>query len=279
MDAATNSHEPSSSVFISGCCSGNLPIFTDNDSAIKKRYARSKSSWAASSIKAFLAHLAAFLLFSFLLSHFGQILPPEEKILVQLHTEPLIDEGQISAEKVPQIKEQPQPALSTPPQPVVTKIKPVQKPKTKETTSENKLAPEVALSNSPSSPAENTAASPVTNTEDAIGKSPKSTQSTDVTQQKEETVLAVPAYGKNAQPEYPAIARRRGLEGTVLLEILVKEDGRADSIQVQTSSSHQILDEAAVTAVARWHFVPGSINGRPIAMKIHVPVTFHLTNS
>ncbi|MGV8189928.1 energy transducer TonB, partial [Pseudomonas aeruginosa] len=63
-------------------------------------------------------------------------------------------------------------------------------------------------------------------------------------------------YLHNPAPEYPALAMRRGWEGTVLLRVHVLASGSPSEIQVQKSSGREALDQAAVKAVKRWSFVP-----------------------
>jgi len=87
---------------------------------------------------------------------------------------------------------------------------------------------------------------------------------------------AVPLVEKNLPPEYPGLARRRGWEGTVLLEVDVEPDGQVKTVRIQTSSSYSLLDNAALDAVQKWQFMPGTRNGRPAAMKVLVPVHFVL---
>ncbi len=87
---------------------------------------------------------------------------------------------------------------------------------------------------------------------------------------------ATPLYRVNPPPEYPRLARRRGLEGTVLLEVLVDRNGRVLEVSVQTSSGHSILDRAAIRGVRSWRFSPGTIDGQPSDMRVRVPVRFHL---
>ena len=86
----------------------------------------------------------------------------------------------------------------------------------------------------------------------------------------------LPAYGHNPPPPYPRVARRRGLEGTVLLRVLVDDHGRPARVRLVRSSGRRILDRAAVRAVRAWRFVPGQRAGRPAAMWVEVPVSFRL---
>ena len=88
--------------------------------------------------------------------------------------------------------------------------------------------------------------------------------------------MATPLYLKNPRPKYPEVARRRRFQGTVLLEVLVKKDGRAGDVRISRSSGHPILDRAALTAVKKWIFTPGSENGRAAAMRVKIPIRFEL---
>lgn len=87
---------------------------------------------------------------------------------------------------------------------------------------------------------------------------------------------AAPVAVENQPPDYPELARRRGWEGTVLLAVRVGMDGRVDQAGVRTGSSYRLLDEAALEAVRRWRFQPGTRNGRPEVMEVLVPVHFVL---
>jgi protein TonB len=80
----------------------------------------------------------------------------------------------------------------------------------------------------------------------------------------------------NPLPRYPLAARRRGLEGRVVLRVFVAADGRARSVNVKTASPHPILDEAAVETLRRWRFEPAYRAGVPVSAWIDVPITFQL---
>jgi protein TonB len=89
-------------------------------------------------------------------------------------------------------------------------------------------------------------------------------------------VLASPLYGVNPPPSYPRLAIRLGKQGVVLLEVFVSASGRVEEVRVATGSGHGILDEAALETVRGWRFAPGLRNGRPVAMRVRVPVRFEL---
>mgnify|MGYP003700856411 CR=1 FL=1 len=80
----------------------------------------------------------------------------------------------------------------------------------------------------------------------------------------------------NPPPEYPFLARRRGLEGVVLLRISVSAEGRATAVAVRRSSGHAILDEAAAAAVGGWRFRPATVDGKPAAGVLEAPIAFRL---
>jgi protein TonB len=84
------------------------------------------------------------------------------------------------------------------------------------------------------------------------------------------------AYLNNPKPVYPAFARRMGMEGTVMLKVLVSCQGISLKIEVACSSGHEILDKAAADAVRNWHFVPAKRGNSPIEEWVQVPVAFHL---
>jgi protein TonB len=75
---------------------------------------------------------------------------------------------------------------------------------------------------------------------------------------------------------YPASARRRGLAGTVHLELTISPDGSVGSVAVVRSSSHPVLDEAAldtVRSLGRTPFPPGL---PPRTLRVRLPVVFQL---
>lgn len=82
-----------------------------------------------------------------------------------------------------------------------------------------------------------------------------------------------------SQPEYPPSSRRAGEAGTVILEVLVLENGRVGDARVKKSSGYPRLDEAAVREVKRsWRLKPGTENGKPVQMWGQFAVTFKLTD-
>ena len=87
---------------------------------------------------------------------------------------------------------------------------------------------------------------------------------------------AVPLYKVNPPPEYPRIARKRGYQGTVVLEVLVDRNGRVGDLRLFTSSGHSILDRRAMASVKVWLFEPGMKGDKKLDMWVRVPVRFEL---
>jgi len=76
--------------------------------------------------------------------------------------------------------------------------------------------------------------------------------------------------------QYPLAARRRGLKGTVHLEILIKPDGAISAVSVISSSLHQMLDEAALEAVRNLGPQPFPAGLMPRPLRVRLPVVFDL---
>jgi protein TonB len=90
------------------------------------------------------------------------------------------------------------------------------------------------------------------------------------------TQQAIPRGGYQYRPPYPANARRLGISGTALLEILVAEDGRVGEVVVKESAGHPDLDQAAADAVRRWRFEPARRGAEAVAMWVRLPFVFRL---
>jgi protein TonB len=78
------------------------------------------------------------------------------------------------------------------------------------------------------------------------------------------------------KPPYPESARRRGIEGTVILKLRITEGGSVNEVQVERSAGHPDLDHTAMDAVRRWRFEPARRSGEPVAVWVLVPVEFKL---
>jgi periplasmic protein TonB len=75
-------------------------------------------------------------------------------------------------------------------------------------------------------------------------------------------------------PAYPQLAVRGGVEGTVILEAIIGENGQVREVRVMKSIA--LLDDAAVDAVRQWRFTPTLLNGEPVPVLMTVTVGFRL---
>ena len=74
---------------------------------------------------------------------------------------------------------------------------------------------------------------------------------------------------------YPVMAREANLEGMVVVGIVIEKDGSPTNIEV-LKSVHPILDEAAMKAVSKVLFNPGKQRGKPVRVKMAIPIRFKL---
>ena len=84
-----------------------------------------------------------------------------------------------------------------------------------------------------------------------------------------------PSLLREVTPDYTEQARRAGLEGEVLLELVVGPDGRVSDLRVLRALGAG-LDEEAVRAVRQWRFSPARRLGSPVAVIVEVAVEFKL---
>jgi protein TonB len=82
------------------------------------------------------------------------------------------------------------------------------------------------------------------------------------------------AYVEPPQPRYPPESRRSGEEGLVVLRVLINEMGRAARVDIERSSGHRRLDEAARLAVQRALFRPYVENGVARMALATIPIEF-----
>ena len=84
------------------------------------------------------------------------------------------------------------------------------------------------------------------------------------------------AHGAAPPIVYPALSRRLGETGTVLLHLHVLADGRIGAVNVLRSSGFPRLDRAAADAALRWRLTPARRGDEPVAMWYRWPVQFEL---
>jgi len=85
--------------------------------------------------------------------------------------------------------------------------------------------------------------------------------------------IAAPVALSKVDPAYPADAMRDNVEGTVTLYAVIHANGSVSNIKVLNSVDPR-LDEAAVKALSRWQFRPGTKAGDPVELEAVVMIPF-----
>jgi TonB family protein len=86
--------------------------------------------------------------------------------------------------------------------------------------------------------------------------------------------VPVPKRTRFTAPEYPPEAQARGVRGIVILAITIDARGRVSEVDVVRSIPG--LDEAAIAAARRWEYEPLRVDGKPVAVRLTVPISFLL---
>jgi len=84
-----------------------------------------------------------------------------------------------------------------------------------------------------------------------------------------------PSLIRKVEPKYSKEARIARLEGTVILQIVISNDGKARDFQVLRSVGLG-LDQNAIAAVAAWEFGPSIKDGQPVSVQAQIEVNFRL---
>jgi len=84
------------------------------------------------------------------------------------------------------------------------------------------------------------------------------------------------AYLDNPPPPYPALARRMGEQGKLVLRVLVNVKGTADKVELKSGSGSTRLDNTALETVRRWRFIPARQGSEAVPAWVLIPITFTL---
>lgn len=84
--------------------------------------------------------------------------------------------------------------------------------------------------------------------------------------------VPVPKRSKTVPPQYPPEAQAAGIRGIVILELVVDAHGKVESVNVIRSVPG--LDEAAVEAARQWEYEVTRVGGKPVSVRLTVPITF-----
>lgn len=91
------------------------------------------------------------------------------------------------------------------------------------------------------------------------------------------SVTKMPSFKLQVKPEYPAEARRLGIEGVVLLEVAISSDGRVLEVNVIQDPGFG-LGESARSAIMKSEFEPAMSGSTPVAVRVRIPVRFRLVD-
>ena len=189
---------------------------------------------------------------------------------------------QVSMVTIPVDKPVVEPPKPLPPPPKVTQPKPLVKPVVKKTAPVQPKAPAAEIQKAPDfapfepfKPSPPQQSTPPANTSSPSAPANASSAAESNAQPFTEANFKA-NYAHNPKPDYPAIAKSRGWQGKVLLRVKVSVEGLSDSVTVEKSSDHEILDDAAIEAVKKWRFVPAKRGDTPVASSVIVPIDFKL---
>lgn len=90
-----------------------------------------------------------------------------------------------------------------------------------------------------------------------------------------------PVPVQHPMPVYPERLRKTGIQGVVVLEVIVLKDGSVGDARITKSlmSGPEGLDEVALLTIRQWKFKPALYNKKPVKAKVTVPMSFSLTSS
>jgi periplasmic protein TonB len=98
--------------------------------------------------------------------------------------------------------------------------------------------------------------------------------------QRSPEAITAPQFGAdylhNPAPNYPALSRRAGEQGKVLLHVFVNAHGTANTVEIRQTSGFPRLDTAAAEAVQQWKFIAARRGEEDIAAWVLVPIHFNL---
>ena len=77
---------------------------------------------------------------------------------------------------------------------------------------------------------------------------------------------------RKVSPVYPEAARNAGIQGTVVLKILIGTDSRVK--KVEPVSGDPALVQSAIEAVEQWTYQPLTVKGAPVEVDTQVDVQF-----
>lgn len=169
----------------------------------------------------------------------------------------------------------------TPPQPAPTQPQPVARPATTPAPAALPAATHTHTEPSPNAPTA-TLAQPSTAAPASLAVAAGTPQATPASTTpapapaKVELPNASASYLNNPKPPYPALSKRLGEEGKVVVRAWIDTSGTATRAEIKSSSGYERLDQTALQTVLNWRYIPGQRAGVPEAMWFNIPLNFVL---
>ena len=88
----------------------------------------------------------------------------------------------------------------------------------------------------------------------------------------------VVVYQPDADAYYPSFSKRSGEQGTVVVRLIISENGEVEDVAILQSSSFPRLDRAATDIGRRYRFKPFLVNGSPQRISTNLLIKFNLKN-
>jgi len=93
----------------------------------------------------------------------------------------------------------------------------------------------------------------------------------------DDSVDSPPRPTYQAPLAYPKTARSKGVEGYVVLSLLISATGEIEKVQVLESSPSGVFEDAALQGVRSWRFEPAQYQGRNVKVWARQRVRFDLS--
>jgi len=77
-------------------------------------------------------------------------------------------------------------------------------------------------------------------------------------------------------PIYPYWARIRGIEGKVLVQIVVDQHGQVKDIKIIKAKPPHVFENSVINAVKKWRFKPATYHGKAVSVRLVIPFKFKL---
>jgi periplasmic protein TonB len=89
--------------------------------------------------------------------------------------------------------------------------------------------------------------------------------------------VTLPVPVRSVKPGYTAAAMEARIEGKVILDVVVLDDGKVGDVKVTESLDTEYgLDMQAVESARQWLFKPGTKDGKPVAVRVALEFMFTL---